>query len=146
MNYNKDCLSEHLNVQIFVIVWKLLITKNQIHWGFKYCKVKRVILRYILSQSAESVFGQFKEVKPNWKNKFQLPNQTFIPKKPSSIHSWSISHILEHEFFCLGRLDSSGSKEKKWIWVFLSNFWGWFFQILWAKKIFKKMTLFYVTF
>ena len=32
---------------------------------------------------------------------------------PSSIYSWSISHILEHKFFCLGRLDSSGSKEEK---------------------------------
>ena len=28
---------------------------------------------------------------------------------PSSIYSWSISHILEQEFFCLGRLGSSGS-------------------------------------
>ena len=26
----------------------------------------------------------------------------------SSIYSWSISHILEHEFFCFGRLGSSG--------------------------------------
>ena len=32
---------------------------------------------------------------------------------PSSIYSWSIDHILEHEFFCLGRLGSQGSKEKK---------------------------------
>ena len=32
---------------------------------------------------------------------------------PSSIYSWSIGHILENEFFCLGRLGSSGSKEKK---------------------------------
>ena len=31
---------------------------------------------------------------------------------PSSIYSWSIGHILAHEFFCLGRLGSSGSKEK----------------------------------
>ena len=31
---------------------------------------------------------------------------------PSSIYSWSIGHILEHEFFSLGRL---GGKEKKWI-------------------------------
>ena len=30
---------------------------------------------------------------------------------PSSIYSWSISHILEHEF-CLGGLDSQGCKEK----------------------------------
>ena len=27
---------------------------------------------------------------------------------PSFINSWSISHILEHEFFCFGRLASSG--------------------------------------
>ena len=27
---------------------------------------------------------------------------------PSSIYSWSISHILEHEFLYLGRLGSSG--------------------------------------
>ena len=32
---------------------------------------------------------------------------------PSSIYSWSIGHILEHKFFCLGRLGSQGSKEKK---------------------------------
>ena len=27
---------------------------------------------------------------------------------PSSIYSWSIGHILEHKFFCLGRLGSQG--------------------------------------
>ena len=27
--------------------------------------------------------------------------------------SWSIGHILEHEFFCFGRLGSQGSKGKK---------------------------------
>ena len=32
---------------------------------------------------------------------------------PSFIYSWSIGHILEHEFFCLGCLGSQGSKEKK---------------------------------
>ena len=32
---------------------------------------------------------------------------------PNSIYSWSIDHILEHEFFCLGRLGSQGSKGKK---------------------------------
>ena len=37
----------------------------------------------------------------------------------SFIYSWSISHFLEHEFFCLGRLGSQGSKEKK---VDLRNF------------------------
>ena len=48
-------------------------------------------------------------------------------QSPSSIYSWSISHILEHKLFCLGCLWSSGSKKKRWIWVFLSNFWGCFF-------------------
>ena len=56
---------------------------------------------------------------------------------PSFIYSCSIGHILEHEFFCLGRLGSSGSKEKKWIWVFLSNFWWWFFQLFVSKKNLK---------
>merc|ERR1712129_693750 len=32
---------------------------------------------------------------------------------PSSIYSWSIGHILEHEFLCLGHLGRSGTKEKK---------------------------------
>ena len=34
-------------------------------------------------------------------------------KMPSSIYSWSIGHILEHEFFCLGHLGCAGSKGKK---------------------------------
>ena len=29
------------------------------------------------------------------------------------------------------------ARKKKWIWVFLSNFWGWFFQLFVVKKIFK---------
>ena len=32
---------------------------------------------------------------------------------PSSIYSWSVGHILEHEFFRPGRFGSQGSKEKK---------------------------------
>ena len=39
----------------------------------------------------------------------------YCDENPSSIYSCSIGHILEHEFFCLGRFGSSGSKEKKWI-------------------------------
>ena len=30
-----------------------------------------------------------------------------------SLYSWSIVHILEHEFFCLGHLGCAGSKGKK---------------------------------
>ena len=37
----------------------------------------------------------------------------FLCWKPSSIYSWSIGHILEHEFFCLGHLGCAGSKAKK---------------------------------
>ena len=33
--------------------------------------------------------------------------------RPSSIYSWSIGHILENEFFCLGHLGCAGSKAKK---------------------------------
>ena len=40
---------------------------------------------------------------------YYVPNYSV----PSSIYSWSIGHILEHEFFCLGCLGSQGSKEKK---------------------------------
>ena len=32
---------------------------------------------------------------------------------PSSIYSWSISHILEHIYFCLDRLGSSGQAGEK---------------------------------
>ena len=32
---------------------------------------------------------------------------------PSSIYSWSIGHILEHDFFFLGHLGCAGSKGKK---------------------------------
>ena len=38
---------------------------------------------------------------------------SFLGNDPSSIYSWSIGHILEHEFFCLGHLGCAGSKEKK---------------------------------
>ena len=31
-----------------------------------------------------------------------------IGKDPSSVNSWSISHILTHEFFCLDRFGSYG--------------------------------------
>ena len=34
----------------------------------------------------------------------------FLPLIPSFIYSWSISHILEHKFFCLGHLGSSHCK------------------------------------
>ena len=50
---------------------------------------------------------------------------------PSSIYSWSISHILEHKFFCLGCF----SKEKKSGFEFFwATFERGFFNFLWAKK------------
>jgi len=40
-----------------------------------------------------------------------VPNKvTKTSQDPSSIYSWSICQILEHEFCCLG---SQGSKDKK---------------------------------
>ena len=51
----------------------------------------------------------------SWKQKTSRIYTHFHPgndHRPSSIYSWSIDHILEHEFFCLGRLGSQGSKEK----------------------------------
>ena len=66
--------------------------------------------RYVLS------YGYFK---PDQILQLFLPAKTiyhFFCKEyfaPSSMYSWSISHILEHEFFCLGRLGSQGSKGKK---------------------------------
>ena len=66
-------------------------------------------------------------------------NRWFSTDYPSSIYSWSIGHILEYEFFCFGRLVS---KEKKWTWGILSNFWKKFFQFSVGKKNqFKKKTL-----
>ena len=32
------------------------------------------------------------------------------PWYPSSIYSWSIGYILEHDFFCLGHLGCKGKK------------------------------------
>ena len=44
---------------------------------------------------------------------------------PNTIYSDSISYFLKTKFFRLGCLDSYRGKT----WVFLSNFWGWLFQL-----------------
>ena len=54
----------------------------------------------------------------------------------SFIYSWSISHILKHKFFYWAVWTVHGSNEET-NWVFLSNFWGCFFNIMWAKKMFN---------
>jgi hypothetical protein len=60
---------------------------------------------------------------------------------PSSIYSWSIGHILEHKFFCLGHLGCAGSKGKKSGFEFFwATFEGGFFKFLRTnlkKKILK---------
>ena len=74
----------------------------------------------IEAQIEEPIAYELKMEKP-LEGKIQIP---YNPKKlsleeeptlcglfgfrPSSIYCWSISHILEHELFCLGRLGSSG--------------------------------------
>ena len=56
---------------------------------------------------------------------------------PSSIYSWSICHILEHIFFCLGHLGCAGSKEKKVDLSFSEQLlMVFFFNFLWAKNNF----------
>ena len=52
------------------------------------------------------------------------------------VYSWSISHILEEEFFSLGSFASYGWK---FLWVFLSNFRGRFFNFLRAKKLYIEL-------
>ena len=65
---------------------------------------------------------------------FRFGLQAFICEFNRQNICSAIGHILEHELFCLGCLGSAGSKEKKWIWVFLGNFWGCFFQLFEGKK------------
>ena len=48
-----------------------------------------------------------------------------------------MSHIMEHEFFCLGHLGSQGSMEKSGFEVFWVTFEGGFFNFFWAKKNLK---------
>ena len=59
---------------------------------------------------------------------------------PSSIYSWSIDHILEHDFFCLGHFGCAGSKGKKsGFEEFWATFEGGFFNFLRAKNFFEKI-------
>ena len=73
----------------------------------------------------------------------------YLPRRPKfldffdlclnwvSIYSWSIGHILEHEFFCLGCLGWAGSKEKKSGFEFFwATFEGVFSNFLRAKNFF----------
>ena len=43
----------------------------------------------------------------------QINQKGRINVPPSSIYSWSTSHILEHEFFCFGRLGNQNSRGTK---------------------------------
>ena len=57
---------------------------------------------------------------------YQLKNQITSQKqgsKPSCIYSCSISHILEHEFFCLGHFGNPVRKKNE---VFIATFVGFF--------------------
>ena len=47
-------------------------------------------------------------IRQNWKLEKKINGQ-----RPSFIYSWSIIHILEHKFPCLGRLGASSSNEKR---------------------------------
>ena len=57
---------------------------------------------------------------------------------PSSIYSWSIDHILEHEFCYLGCWALLGKiSETTEILLKYATFWVGFFNFLWAKKKLK---------
>ena len=58
---------------------------------------------------------------------------------PSSIYSWSIGHILEHEFFCLGHLGCAGSRRKKVDLSFSEQLLRVVFSTFWGKKKFQKI-------
>ena len=73
-------------------------------------------------------FSNFISIYQKKKSQFQFQFICYYPKyifqnyqkstacegdRPSSIYSWSIGHILENEFFCLGHLGCAGSKGKK---------------------------------
>ena len=50
-----------------------------------------------------------------------------------SIYSWSIGHILEHEFFCLGCLGWAGVRKKSGFEFFWATFEG-VFSTFWGQK------------
>ena len=60
--------------------------------------------------------------------------QKNLGTEPSSIYSWSVGHILEHGFFCLGHLGSSGSKKKSGFELLWATFEGDFFNFLRLKR------------
>ena len=109
-------------------------------WCYLGCGVSSVLVNKKYNMKKRIHFSTSQDLKSNYfHSKYFIEDRKSIQKcyyhgDPSSIYSWSISHILEHEFFCFGCLGWAGSKEKKWIWIFLSNFWGWFFQLFVGKK------------
>ena len=126
------CWSAHFpwKVQLMILSWIWLALPNLISFAFvstyhNYFRKSYQNMKLVLLWKPESHSPFFSH-----KNLLTRENGQF----PSSIYSWSIGHILEHEFFSWGRLGSSGSKEKMWIWVILRNFWGCFFFIFLSAK------------
>ena len=68
----------------------------------------------------------------------ELRKALFAGLTPSSIYSWSIGHILEHEFFYLGHLGWAGSKEKKVDLSFSEQLLRVVFSTFWGQKKLKK--------
>ena len=54
--------------------------------------------------------------------------------RPSSIYSWSKTTIWNMNSSVWAVWAAQGSQLKKWIWVFLSNFWGVFFSTFCGQK------------
>ena len=100
---------------------------SKIYW-LKVCLERRFLRIYFSQQERSSILAQLfwvvaifasqcdRQVIPPVlcsSSSFAEPSLGFQIQGASSLYSWSISQILEHEFFFFGQLGSSGSKEKK---------------------------------
>ena len=77
----------------------------------RFSPQKKYNRKYLGSDSKTSGLASIKLFLNNLQKKISLFK--LFSADPSFIYSWSIGHILEHEFFYLGRLGSQGSKGKK---------------------------------
>ena len=93
------------------VSYQMLWKKTTWNWGYVIIFVldlQTIRWNNVSSSSYELLITYFNETQfwiPNFRN-FQQSNESWFC--PSSIYSWSIGHILEHEFFCLGSLGSQG--------------------------------------
>ena len=128
---------------------------SKIYW-LKVCLERRFLRIYFSQQERSSILAQLfwvvaifasqcdRQVIPPVlcsSSSFAEPSLGFQIQGASSLYSWSISQILEHEFFCLGHLGSSGSKKKSEFEFFWSTFKGVFFTFCGQKKLYSFLNI-----